>query len=215
MIDLWKSYDRRLKENLVLNKKNVEEMMKIKTRSALLPMQPNKIFTVIIGIVWVGLGGLFLTNLCIYAFEKVSIFFLVSAGLQLLITAIAIVIYIVQLVLIKQLDINKSVLDTQEKLAYLKNSTLWVARILFLQLPLWTTFYLSENLFRSSHIIFYIIQGSTTALFGYVAVWLFFNIKYENRDKSWFRMIFKGKEWDPLLKSMDILAQIQDYKEAK
>jgi len=41
--------------------------------------------------------------------------------------------------------------------------------------------------------------------FTVIAIWLFFNIKYENKNKKWFQLIFNGKEWTPLMKSMELL----------
>jgi len=46
-----------------------------------------------------------------------------------------------------------------------------------------------------------------------IAIWLFFNIKYENRNKKWFQLIFSGKEWTPLMKSMELLEQVEEYKD--
>jgi hypothetical protein len=64
---------------------------------------------------------------------------------------------------------------------------------------------------EKGNIVFYIIQSVVTLLFAYAAVWLFFNIKYENRHKKWFRMIFNGKEWSPLMRSMELLRQAGEY----
>jgi hypothetical protein len=136
---------------------------------------------------------------------------LVSAGLQLLLTAIAIIVYLYQLVLIHQVDSNAPVLETQERLVQLKLSTLWVTRILFLQLPLWTTFYLTEGIFRNGSTLFYCIQGGITVFFIYAAYWLFVNINYKNKDQKWFRLLFEGKEWTPVLKSLDLLSQLNEY----
>jgi hypothetical protein len=84
--------------------------------------------------------------------------------------------------------------------------------VLFLQLPVWTTFYLSEGIFKNGNTLFYIVQGAVTFSFAYVAFWLFLHIRPENKDKKWFRLIFDGKEWTPVLKSMELLNQIEDYK---
>jgi len=51
-----------------------------------------------------------------------------------------------------------------------------------------------------------------TISFTVIAIWLFFNIKYENKDKRWFQLIFSGKEWTPLMKSIELMEQIEDYK---
>ena len=212
LINLWKSYDKKLEENLIVNKKNTEDIVKMKVESYLTSMKPLKYFTLIVGIVWVVIGSIIITNLFMFAFAMVSKFFLISAALQLLLTAIAIVIYIYQLILMHQVDIDEPIVATQAHLARLKSSTLWVARILFLQLPVWTTFYLTESMFKNGQAIFYIVQVIVTLAFTYVALWLFFNIKYENKDKKWFRLIFEGKEWSPVMKSMDILNQVEEYR---
>jgi len=212
IIDLWKSYDKKLDENLHLNRRNAEDITKMKVQSFLASMKPLKIFTILVGMLWVGFFGILIANLFIFAFTMVSPFFLISAGIQVLLTATSLVIYVYQLILIHQVDMSEPILATQETLSRLKASTLWVTRILFLQLPVWTTFYLTESIFQNGHTIFYIVQGIVTFSFTYLALWLFFNIKYENKDKKWFRLIFDGKEWSPVMKSMELLSQIDEYR---
>lgn len=212
IIALWKSYDTKLEESLLLNRRHTEEMTKLNVKSSLSSMKPVKGFTILIGMTWVSLGAVVVGKLFVYAFDRVSPFFLFSAALQLLITFVAIVIYLYQLVLIARVGIHESVSETQEKLARLRSSTIWAARILFLQLPLWTTFYWSSAMWEHAGLWVYLVNGLITGSFLFAALWLFFNIRYENRDKKWFRLIFRGKEWDPVLRSMDLLKQLETYK---
>lgn len=211
--ELWQSSNEKLEQSLLLNKKNTEDITKLKVQSFLSSMKPLKIFTILVGIIWVGLGSVVIINLFMYAYTKVSLFFLFSAGIQVFLTAISLVIYIYQLILIHQVDISEPILATQEKLASLKSSTLWVTRILFLQLPVWTTFYLSKSMFENGQTIFFVVQGIVTFSFTYLAIWLFFNIKYENKDKKWFKLIFDGKEWTPVIKSMELYKEIEEFKQ--
>ena len=60
----------------------------------------------------------------------------------------------------------------------------------------------------------YILQILITLSFTFIAVWLFRNIKNENNDKKWFRLIFTGNEWTPLIKSIELLNQVKEYKAA-
>lgn len=210
---LWQTSNEKLEETFILNRKNTEDITKLKVQSFLSSMKPLKIFTILVGLIWVGLGGVIIINLFIFAYSKFSLFFLYSAGIQLLLTAIALVIYIYQLILIHQVDISEPVLATQGKLASLKSSTLLVARILFLQLPVWTTFYLSKSIFENGQTILHLVQGIVTLLFTYIAIWLFFSIKYENKDKKWFKLIFHGKEWTPIIKSMELCREIEEFKQ--
>ena len=208
IINLWKSYDKKLDESLVFNRKNAEDITKMKVRSFLACMKPLKIFTILLGIVWVG----FVDILIIKLFPVANLFFLISAGIQVLLTKLAIGIYLYQLILIGQVDISEPILRTQEKLSRLKSSSLWVARLLFLQFPVWTTFYWNKSMLQNGNIVLYVLQMVVTLLFTFLAVWLFCNIKYENKDKKWFRLIFNGKEWNPVIKSMALLSEIDEYK---
>lgn len=212
LINLWNSYDEKFNDSYLLIQKNLQDISQMKVKSFLSSMKPVKFFTVLVGIIWVSIVGTFVTNLFIFAYSKVSLFFLYSAAIQVLLTAIAIIAYLYQLILIYQVDITEPVIKTQETLVRLKTSTLWVTRILFLQLPVWTTFYLSQSMFIDGNILFLIVQVIVTISFSYFALWLFLNIRYENRNKKWFKLIFNGQEWTPLLKSMELLGQINDYK---
>ena len=108
------------------------------------------------------------------------------------------------------MDIGNTVLETQEKIAALKASTLWCARLMFLQFPVWTTFFVHPNMLQPGPGLF--IQIVITASFCFVALWLFFNIKYDNRDKKWFRLIFEGNEWTPVLTAMELLAEVRGFR---
>lgn len=212
IIDLWKSNDKKINEILLLNRKNAKEIIKMKAQSLLSSMKPIKIFTIIVAILWVGIGGTVVVNLFLFAYSNANPFFLFSAALQVLLTAIALVLYLYQTITIYQTDINEPILATQEKIAKLISTSLWITRIMFLQLPLWTTFYWNKSMLENGNLLLWVIQGIVTLSFAFVALWLFFNIKYENRKKKWFKFIFNGNEWTPLLNSMDLLSQVDEFK---
>lgn len=209
IIELWKSYDKKLEENLVLNRKNTEDITKIKVQSFIFSMKPIKIFTILVGVLWV----IFVDTLIINLLNIAGPFFLISAGIQVLLTKLAIGIYLYQMILIQQVDISEPIVATQEKIARLQSSTIWVTRLLFLQLPVWTTFYWNGSMLENGNAWLYAFQFIATASFTYLAIWLFFNMKYENKDKKWFRLIFNGNEWNPVIKSMELLSQIKDYRD--
>ncbi|MEO6286741.1 MAG: hypothetical protein ABIN80_25360 [Dyadobacter sp.] len=207
-IALWKSYDQKLDNNLILNRKNAEDITRIKIKSLLGSMKPLKIFTIVTGILW----AVFVDTLIVATFHFASPFFLISAAIQVLLTKLAIGIYLYQMVLIYQTDISEPLLATQERIARLQSSTIWVTRFLFLQFPVWTTFYIGDGLLKNGGITWYVIQGIVTLTFTGLAVWFFVNIKYENREKQWFRLIFNGKEWEPVVKAMGMLREIESYR---
>ncbi|HMS34211.1 MAG TPA: hypothetical protein PKC91_08990 [Ignavibacteria bacterium] len=210
--DLWKSSNEKLEMSLSLGRKNAEDITQIKVQSFISSMKPVKLFTILAGLLWVGILGTAVLNLFIYAFPQVNQFFLFSAAIQVSLTAVSLIIYIYQLVLIYHVDISEPILETQAKLIKLKSSSLLVARILLLQLPVWTTFYWNESMFANGNIFLLIIQGIVTLTFTIAAGWLFFNIKIENKDKKWFRFLFSGSEWQPIISSMNIIKQLGEFK---
>ncbi|MEO6720839.1 MAG: hypothetical protein ABIN67_10740 [Ferruginibacter sp.] len=208
IIDLWKSYGKKLDENLSLNRQNAADITRIKVRSLLSSMVPLKIFTILVGIVWVGFIDVLVINLLPVA----NPFFLISAVIQSLLTTIAIGIYLYQVILIHQADISEPIVEAQGKLARLRSTTIWIARLLFLQLPVWTTFYWNKTMLENGNVALYILQLVITMSFTFLAIWLFKNIKYENRNKKWFGLIFSGKEWNPVIKSIELLDQVKEYR---
>lgn len=209
--ELWKTTNKKLEECCAINSKNTEDITRITVHGFLASMKPIKIFTLLVGIIWVGVGIIILTDLYLYHFSAVNLFFLFSASIQILLTGIALSIYIYQLFTIYQVEISDPILETQRNLAQLRISTLWCARILFLQLPVWTTFWWNETMLTDWNLLQWAMTVIVTILFTYVAVWLFVNINYENRNKKWFQLIFTGKEWTPLMKSIELLEQVEEY----
>ncbi len=210
---LWQTTNNKLEESIVINKKNIDDITQVKVHSIIGAMKPIKIFTLLVGILWVGIGGIALSSIYLNSFPGANKFFLFSASIQVSLTAIALYVYLYQLITIYQIDITDPILSTQEKLLNLKMSTLWVTRILILQLPVWTTFWWNETMLTDWGILQWIMTLFFTISFTAITVWLFFNIKYENRNKKWFQLIFRGKEWTPLMESMELLEQVKEYKE--
>jgi hypothetical protein len=210
---LWQTTNEKLEGSIVIGKNNTEDIARMKVYSILSTMKPIKIFTILSGILWVGIGVSALSSIYLDSFSEVNPFFLFSASIQVGLTAMALFVYLYQLITIYQVDITDPIIKTQEKLSSLKISTLWVTRILFLQLPVWTTFWWNETMLTDWGILQWSVTLFFTICFAGFAIWLFFNIKYENRNKQWFQLIFSAKEWTPLMKSMELLEQIKDYQE--
>lgn len=208
LLALWESYDKKLSENLVLNRQNAQDITKIKVKSLLSGMQPMKIFAILLGIIWVGLLDMIVFNI----WPAASPMFLISVGIHIFLTKLAIGIYIYQLVLINLVDINDPILYTQEKIAKLKSSTIWITRLLFLQLPAWSVFFWTKEMFQNLNFLQISIHVGVALGMCYLGIWLFRNIRFENRDKKWFRLLLGGIEWDPIMKSFDLLHQIDEAK---
>lgn len=187
----------------------IEGTAKLKAGHELESMRPIKIFAMIIAVFWVTGGIYLISNHFVFDPVKFSLMFTVSASVQVGLVLIALLIYLHQHILISQVDVTEPVAAAQKKISELKSSTLISARVLFLQLPVWTTFYWNNTMFETWELYQWVIQVAFTLLFTAAGLWLFFNLKYENRDKKWFRLIMRGREWDPLMRAWDILEEIK------
>ena len=212
ILQLWKSYEDKLSTSLSLNQKLGAEIAGIKAGSALQSMRPAKYFALLVGGIWVLAGTSLVGNLIVYAYQAVSIYFLVSASLQLLFTTIALVLYVQQLYLLGQVDFNAPVVETQLAIAKLRKSSLWVGKILLLQLPTWTTFFWSKSLFEHGNTWLLLMNMFVTAAAVAISIWFFVNIDMKNKDKKWFRLLFSGKEWSPLDQAASILEGVAEFE---
>jgi hypothetical protein len=207
---LWKTGNEQIAIGQTSDKTNLDSLTKRNVTHFLSSMKPIKIFTLLVGLLWVLGIGYVLIKLTINAYEQVSPYFLYSAYFQLMLTAIAVILYIFQLSTLYSIDFDKPVIILQKTLINLKVSTLNITRILMLQLPFWTTFYWNESMFKNGTLPFFILQGAVTISFTYLSLWLFFNLTFENADKWWFKLLLQGKEWEPLITSINILNDMEE-----
>ncbi|HPH84703.1 MAG TPA: hypothetical protein PLC48_04560 [Ferruginibacter sp.] len=216
IVDIWRSYDQKLEESRILNMqswvlnlKNFEFLQSQKAKSVLNRLTTGKWFTVILGIIWV----VFLVFLVLNSLTINKIFFVVSAGMIAIITGIAIVVYLKQIFLIRQINHSNSIVETQDKLAHLKLSTLWVTRILFLQCPFHTTWFLNWEMLKHAPTGLLIFQVAITVAFTFLSVWLYRNISDKNMHKKWFKVLFGGSGWTSLILAKDFIEEIDEYRQ--
>ncbi|MGE5355136.1 MAG: hypothetical protein ACM3PT_02775 [Deltaproteobacteria bacterium] len=211
--NLWKEFNIETDDSIQFDPIKINEMRHLHAINLISTMKPIKIFTLLTGILWVA-GGIFLLgNIYLNKYDEANKFFLFSATTQVVLTAIAILVYLYQIFTIYQADHSKPVFQVQSRLANIRTSTLWITKVLFLQLPLWSCFWWNTAMFEEWDLIQLAIPVSVTLLFTLVSVWLAININFENRNKPWFVFLFKGREWTPLIRSMELLDQIAIYNE--
>jgi hypothetical protein len=207
---LWQIGNEQIAISQKSDKSSLDNLTKRNVSHFLSSMKPIKIFTLLVGLLWVLGIGYVLLKLTINAYDQVSLYFLYSAYFQVMLTAMAVIIYIIQLSTLYSIDFNKPIVILQKTLIKLKASTLNVTKILILQLPFWTTFYWNESMFKNGTLPLFILQGAVTISFTYLSLWLFFHLKFENADKWWFKLLLQGKEWEPLITSINILNDMEE-----
>ncbi len=207
---LWQTSNEQIAISQKSDKTSLDYLTKRNVSHFLSSMKPIKIFTLLVVLLWVFSIGYVLIKLTINAYDQVSLYFLYSAYFQVMLTAMAVIFYLIQLSTLYSIDFNNPVVILQKTLISLKASTLNVTRILILQLPFWTTFYWNESMFKNGTLPLFILQGAVTISFTYLTIWLFFHLKIENADKWWFKLLLQGKEWEPLITSIVILNDMEE-----
>jgi hypothetical protein len=211
--EMWKAYSQEMANSKILNMqswavniKTFEYLQMHKAQSKLRSLSNFKKGAVLLGILWVLLLGTL-----VYSNGFKNAFFSISVLMIMIFSIIAIVVYIKNVVLINQINYTESIIEAQKKLAELQASTINIVRILWLQLPFYTTFCWNRQ-WIASDIKFWLIPFPIFLLFVLLAIWLYRNISYRNVDKRWFRILFSSIEWAPVIKAINYLKEIEDFK---
>lgn len=212
--NLWFSYEKKLADAQLLNAQSwalnlrcFAEIQQKKAASKLRALAIHNVFAVLLGIVWV----LFL-GVLVWGNGFVNPYFCVSVAAIALFSLYAVIVYIRHTAIINSIDYNESVVAAQEKLARLQTSTFRSIRVLWLQMPFYTTFWWSPE-FVSTGASFWLISFPITLLFVVLAVYLYRNLRVENMHKKWVRAIMMaGPELRNVVRSMAFLEEIESLR---
>ncbi len=203
---LWKAQDEKLDRTMKLNLFILESLQKQKAQSKLNSLARLKLAAVTLGIVW----ALFL-GVLIYGNKLQNIYFTISVGMIMLITILAIAVYIKHIVLIRQLDYSQSITDTQKKLSKLQAST-FNSRFILLQTPFYTTWFWSTQMINSG-IKFWLIAVPITLVFTLLTLWLYRNLTPGKMHKKWVNALIKNDpEHTSIIKAQNFLNEIEEFK---
>ena len=213
--NIWLAYDKKIAEaqllnrqSWVLNFKCFETIQQQKAESSLSSLSRFKIFAVVLGIVWV----LFL-GMLVWGNRFENPFFSVSVAMIALFSVYAVVVYIQHIVLIHRLNYDGNIIDTQKKIARLQASTFSSTRILWLQMPFYTTWFWHTKWIVLMGMKFWLIPVPITLLFTFLAVYLYRNITIENMHKPWVRkLMMSGPEYKNLIRSIAFLNEIEEFR---
>jgi hypothetical protein len=213
LIDIWKAYNQKIDEAKVLNLqswavniKTFEYLQTHKAQSKLRSVASFKKWAIVIGIIWL----LFLGVLA-YGNHFQNVYFTSSVIAIMFFTIIAIATYIKHVVLINQINYSESIVDTQKKLTALQASTINVFRILWLQLPFYSTFFWNKE-WITTDVKFWLIAFPLTLFFVFLAIWLYRNIQLKNANKKWFKILLGDKEWASIIIAKKYLDEIEEFK---
>lgn len=213
--ELWKQYNQKIEcakilnlQSWVLHLQTFEYLQTEKAKSKLNAISRFKKWVIALGLLWV----FFLVFLIVNSLVWSKVFFVASVAIILGFNIYAVGVYIQHTVLIYEIDNSDSLMEVQEKTARLKASTLQSTRVLFLQTPFYATFFWNFQWMRESPASFWLVAFPIALLFALLSIWLYRNIHPRNAGKKWFKLLFSGREWTSVIKAMDYLKEIEEYK---
>ncbi|MBK9530964.1 MAG: hypothetical protein IPO42_04035 [Chitinophagaceae bacterium] len=206
LINLWKAQEEKLDRSMKLNLFMLDSIQKQKAQSKLNSLAKFKLVAVILGILWSLILGML-----IYGNQLQNMYFTVSAFMIMLITILAVALYIKHIVLIKELDYSQSITETQKKLSKLQAST-FNSRFIWLQTPFYTTWFWSTGMIVGNRIAFWLIAVPITLLFTLLTIWLYRNLTPANMHKKWVKALIKNDpEHISVMQAQNFLKEIEDF----
>lgn len=209
---LWQEQTSKIKQRLALNEQVLQQILGQKAASVTNKFKGFKIRGIIIALLYLFVVGSVLFYTAVH-FDPSASYFMVSVAAIFLINVKVLADYIKHLVWANKVDFDGPVIAIQEQLAALELSLFSHARITILQLPFWTTFYLSPDWFPAGTSLGWIIfQVIITGLSIFITCWLYKNLRMQNAHKKWVRLLIEGAGGKSVYKAMAICQQIESYQ---
>lgn len=212
LINIWKAQNAKIEKTLAINKRLLKETIGRKAESALGNLVRLKTAGIVAFVIYLILLG-FVLFYAISNYSSASNYFIVSMSAITLINVKGFADYIKHLVWIKNINYDGSVVEIQKRLSKLQLSIINHSKIMILQFPFWTTFYLSNRWFPQDMGLSYMIfQISITGSFIYLTYWLYKNHKPENLSKKWFRNLIAGSGGKSVAKALEFYKEMEEFE---
>jgi hypothetical protein len=209
---LWKEHYEKIDQSLAINKRLLKELLHQKAGTAVRSLIREKAFGIVAAVVWLVILGAIL-SVAIVHYSSAANYFIVSVAAIFLINVKALYDYIRHLILIHSIRYDASVSAIQNKLRRLQLSLVRHTRIMVLQFPFWTTFYLSDKWFPAAASAGNIIvQVSVTASFTWLAWWLYTKQTPTNLASRWVRVFISGIGGKALLNAMQSYQELEELE---
>jgi hypothetical protein len=203
---LWQTYDKKLEKSLALNLHLLQSIGNQKVTASFQSLVRLKLFAVFLGLAW----NIFLGFL-LYHYHTEP-FFVISVSAIMLFTMIAMAGYIYQVTLINSIRLSDPVLETQRKLAVLQSSIIRLTRILFLQTPFYTTFFITTDLLRNGTAFTWIILSVIVMVFTGLSIWLYRNISFRNMNRNWVKTLVQNEGGKSIARATQYITEIEAFK---
>ena len=212
IITMWKAQNEKIEQSLAINNHLLKEIIGGKAKTALSQLKRLKITLLFFGILYLFfLGGLIYFALVHYS--QAWNYFIISVGAIFAINMIAAITYIKHLVWLSQINYDGSIAQIQQNLSKLQLSIIQHTRIMYLQTPFFSTFYLSSNWFPSTAgWPFILFQVVFTVASIYSSIWIYKHMILENIDHKLVKNLLSGSGRETVRKAMDFYKEIEAFK---
>jgi hypothetical protein len=205
---LWKAYEEKLQRSIKINAQLLEALRSRTVRTAFNWQIVFKIMMIVLGIAW----NVVIANL-LWEFHSEPAF-VIAAVMVLAFTGFSIGGYMLQVILLLQINMSNSILNTQKQLAHLEALIIQTLRVPFLQTPAYTFFFISRHLVATATPGFWIIQGSITGASIFLSVWVYRHITVLNASrKGWVRLLADNEGGKTITRAREFMREIESYKQ--
>lgn len=203
-IILWKEQYQKIDQALVINKQLLIHSLEGKAKLALRNVKPVRWTGIIFGIFWCLAVGFVL----IVSWGYTNWFFKTALVIHLLVSVAAIGLYIYHLILLQNFNNSQNVVHAQKQLIKLQHSNLKTLGLLWLQLPVFSMWFMSNEWMQNSPVTFWLIQVPVVLLQFFAGVWLYKNLNFKNHQKKWFKWFVSKGEFGKINKANALLQEI-------
>jgi len=211
-INIWKAQNTKIEQALAVNLKLLREIVDGKVKSAVRSLTLLKSTLLFFGVLYlIALGGLI--SFALSRYSPAWNYFLVSVVAIFAINLFAVITYIRHLVWLSEIDYDGTIADIQQKLSKLQLSIIRLTRIMYLQTPFFTTFYLSSNWFpQLTPLPYTLFQLALTGAAVYSSWWIYRNMTAENLNNKLIKGLLNGSGRETVQKAMEFYKEIEEYK---
>ena len=211
-INIWREQNAKIEKTLAINKLLLKETIGRKAESSLKGLARLTTAGIIAFVFYLLILGYALFY-AISNYSSANNYFIVSVLAIALINIKGFADYIKHLVWTKNLNYDGSVMEIQKQLSRLQLSIIDHSKIMCLQFPFFTTFFLSDAWFPQDVGLPYIIfQIMLTGSFIYFSFWLYKNHKPENLNKKWFRNLIAGSGGKYVEKAIEFYREMEEFE---
>ncbi|PSL46044.1 hypothetical protein CLV51_10320 [Chitinophaga niastensis] len=203
---IWQAYDARLDKSMKVNLHIIEMIQSQQVRLSFRPLVRFSTIAVVLGVFWV----LFVGFLLYHGWHQ--FFFAVGALSSIVFSIIAMIGYIQQIRLINSINYSASITETQEQLAILQVSAIKFMRVMWLSMPGYSIFFIPNYMITHGGTLYWVIQITITGALTFLALWLYRNISFKNKDKKWVKALLWNDGGKSIAKAREFLKEIDDFK---